>query len=175
MKENFVISIWLYLIRRYCYWCCHTNLKRLRLFVHPIPKDFCRCTCTNFLQFVSVQFSRTVKFVRHHRSAFQSFWKIGVPAKNLNPNKLQIFCLLASCETNNKSMLPNTFDSAICIVMCVVATRSNCCPSCGQLLSIPFPTCQYLLSNKVINTNKFWMAKIPRRWSSWASPYTLKL
>ena len=142
MKENFVISIWLYLIQGYCYWCCHTNLKRLKFLVHPIPKGFLLlylyvfhtiCVSTIF-PYGKIRLSSPV--------SFSILLEIGVPAKNLNLNKLQIFCLLASCQTNNKSMLPNTFDSAICIVMCVVATRSNCCPSCGQLLSIPFPTCQ---------------------------------
>ena len=142
MKENFVISILLYLIQRYYYCCCHTNLKRLRLFVHPILKGllslylyvFSTIRVSTIFQYGKIRLSSPV--------SFSILLEIGVPAKNLNLNKLQIFCLLASCQTNNKSMLPNTFDSAICIVMCVVATRSSCCPSCGQLLSIPFPTCQ---------------------------------
>ena len=142
MKENFVISILLYLLRRYCYCRCHTNLKRLRLFVHPISKGF---SSLYLYVFSTIRVSTIFQYSKIRLSSPVSFsilLKIGVPAKNLNLNKLQIFCLLASCQTNNKSMLPNTFDSAICIVMCVVATRSNCCPSCGQLLSIPFPTCQ---------------------------------
>ena len=66
------------------------------------------------------------------RDQLSKYSNLSAFSLNLNPSTFGSFFPLAIWQTNDYSLLHNTFDSASCIVMCVVATSTSCCSSIGK-------------------------------------------